>query len=173
MIHFIVILFWFFSYHKWSWAFFSYIVEPFVFAFQSTVFISFASFLIGLDLSIFKNLFHYFIVNLQCCISFWCPAKWFGHIYIFFSFSYYYIYIFFQARDQIGATAISLCTATATQDPSHVCNLHHSSRQCWMLNPLSEVRDQTYNLVVPSQIHFHCATTGTQFILWFIIGYCI
>ena len=27
--------------------------------------------------------------------------------------------------------------ATATQDPSHVCSLHHSSQQCWILNQLS------------------------------------
>ena len=31
-------------------------------------------------------------------------------------------------------------TTTATQDPSLVCNLHHSSRQCRILNPLSEAR---------------------------------
>ena len=31
-------------------------------------------------------------------------------------------------------------TATATQDPSHICNLHHSSQWCWILNPLSEAR---------------------------------
>ena len=36
--------------------------------------------------------------------------------------------------------------ATATPDPSHVCNPHHSSWQYWILNPLSEARDQTvYN----------------------------
>ena len=34
-------------------------------------------------------------------------------------------------------------TATATQDPSHMCNLHHSLWQCQILNPLSEARDQT------------------------------
>ena len=43
---------------------------------------------------------------------------------------------------------------TATQDPSLVCELHHSSRQSWILNPLGEARDQTHNLVVPSQICF-------------------
>ena len=32
-------------------------------------------------------------------------------------------------------------TATAMQDPSCVCNLHHSSRQCQILNPLSKARD--------------------------------
>ena len=32
-------------------------------------------------------------------------------------------------------------TATATPDPSHVCDLHHSSRQCHILNPLSKAKD--------------------------------
>ena len=32
-------------------------------------------------------------------------------------------------------------TATATQDPSHVCDLDHSSRQLGILNPLSEAGD--------------------------------
>ena len=34
-------------------------------------------------------------------------------------------------------------TATATSDPSCVCNLHHSSQQRWILNTLSEARYQT------------------------------
>ena len=34
-------------------------------------------------------------------------------------------------------------TATATLDLSHNCNLHHSSWQCWMLNPPSKARDCT------------------------------
>ena len=33
--------------------------------------------------------------------------------------------------------------AAAMQDPSRVCNLHHSPQQCWILNPLSEARGQT------------------------------
>ena len=48
-----------------------------------------------------------------------------------------------QARGQIGATAVAKATATATPDPSHVCNLHESSWQCQILNPLNEARDQT------------------------------
>ena len=35
----------------------------------------------------------------------------------------------------------SCARATAMQDPSHVCNLNHSSRQPQILNPLSEARD--------------------------------
>ena len=34
-------------------------------------------------------------------------------------------------------------TATATQDLSFICNLHHSPWQCQILNPLSKARDQT------------------------------
>ena len=32
-------------------------------------------------------------------------------------------------------------TVAATPDPSHVCDLHHSSWQCQIFNPLSEARD--------------------------------
>ena len=42
--------------------------------------------------------------------------------------------------------------ATAMQDLSRVCELHHSSRQRQILNPLSEARDRTCNLMVPSRI---------------------
>ena len=42
--------------------------------------------------------------------------------------------------------------ATATRDPSRVCNLHHRSRQRRILNPLSKGRDRTRNLMVSSRI---------------------
>ena len=34
-------------------------------------------------------------------------------------------------------------TAVAMPDPSHVCNLHHSSQQYQILNPLSRASDRT------------------------------
>ena len=43
-------------------------------------------------------------------------------------------------------------TTTAMPDPSHICNLHHSSQQRWIFNPLSEVRDGTCILMVTSRI---------------------
>ena len=43
-------------------------------------------------------------------------------------------------------------TATATPDPSRVCNLYYSSWQHRILNPLSKARNRTRNLMVPS--HF-------------------
>ena len=50
---------------------------------------------------------------------------------------------------------------TATPDLSHVCDLYHSSRPRWILNPLSKARDQTCNLMVASQTCFCCSTMGT------------
>ena len=52
-------------------------------------------------------------------------------------------------------------TATATPDPSRVCDLHHSSQKHQILNPLSKARDRTCNLMVTSWIHFRCTTMGT------------
>ena len=61
-----------------------------------------------------------------------------------------------QARGQMGPTAACL---------------HHCSQQCQMLNLLSEARDQTGKLLVPSQLHFHCATMGTIIIFFcFFLG---
>ena len=48
---------------------------------------------------------------------------------------------------------LAYATATATPDLSHVCNLHHSSQQRWIFNPLSEARDQT---CIHVDSHFVC-----------------
>ena len=55
-----------------------------------------------------------------------------------------------QSKLQLATYA----TATTTWDPSRICDLHHSSQQCLVLNPLSEARAGTHNLMVPSQIRF-------------------
>ena len=62
---------------------------------------------------------------------------------------------------------LTYTTATATQDPSRICDLHHSSQQRQILNPLSKARDRTLNLMVPNQICFCYATTGTPIIYRF------
>ena len=61
----------------------------------------------------------------------------------------------FQARGvELELQLPAYTTATETQDPSHIYDLHHSSRQCWILNPLSEARDQTHILMDTSRIRF-------------------
>ena len=52
-------------------------------------------------------------------------------------------------------------TATATWDPSLICNLHHGSQQWQILNLLSEARDITHVLMDTSWVHYHWATMGT------------
>ena len=54
-----------------------------------------------------------------------------------------------QSELQLPAFA----TATATADLS-ACDLHHRARQRWILNPLSEARDQTRILMDTSQVCF-------------------
>ena len=66
-----------------------------------------------------------------------------------------------QATGLIGAVTPAYATATATQDSSHVCDLHHSSQQCQILNSLSKAKDRTHILVDTSQVHQPLSTTGT------------
>ena len=69
-----------------------------------------------------------------------------------------------KSEPHLPATA----TATAMQDPGHVCHLHHGSQQRWILNPLSEARDRPYNLMVT---RFCCATVGTPVFWPFMFNY--
>ena len=52
-------------------------------------------------------------------------------------------------------------TATAIADPIHVCNLHHSSQQCRVRNPLNQTRDWTHIPMDTSRVRFCRTTTGT------------
>ena len=53
-----------------------------------------------------------------------------------------------QSELQLPVTA----TATATWDLSRICDLHQSSQQRQIFNPLSEATDRTYILMDTSQI---------------------
>ena len=50
---------------------------------------------------------------------------------------------------------------TATPDPSHICNLHHSSQQCRILNPTEQGQDRTCVLIDTSWVHYCWATMET------------
>ena len=94
------------------------------------------------------------------------PRVWTFFCFLFFFFSFVFLGPHSQHMEvpRLGVWLelhLPACTtATATPDPSCVCDLHHSSSQRRILNPLSEARDQTRNLMVPSWIHFHCTTMG-------------
>ena len=58
---------------------------------------------------------------------------------------------------------LAYTTAAAKEDLSHVCDLHHSSRQHQILNPRSKARDQTLFLMDTSWIRLPCATRETPY----------
>ena len=62
-------------------------------------------------------------------------------------------------------------TAKATRGPSHVCDLHHSSHQLWILNPPSETRDRTASLWILVGFVNHWATMGTPVVRFLAIDY--
>ena len=57
-----------------------------------------------------------------------------------------------QARGLIGAVATGLRQSHSNAGSEPHRNLHHSSRQRRIVNPLSKGRDRTCNLMVPSRI---------------------
>ena len=70
---------------------------------------------------------------------------------------------------QLELQLLAYITRTARQDASPDCSLHHSSRQCRVLNPLSVARDGTHNPMVAGWIRFHCAKMGTPISFYYII----
>ena len=62
---------------------------------------------------------------------------------------------------------LAYATATAMQDLSYVWDLHYSSWQWQVPNPLSKARDWICILIDTSQIHFHWATMGTPKVILF------
>ena len=58
-------------------------------------------------------------------------------------------------------------TATAVQDPSLICDLHHSSQQHQIPDPLGEAKHRTCFFMDTSQICFRCTTTGIPCVYFF------
>ena len=72
--------------------------------------------------------------------------------FLFFFFFFFFAFIlglhlWHMEVSQLGVElelqVLANTTDTATGDPSHICDLHHSSQQRQILNSLSEARDQT------------------------------
>ena len=69
-----------------------------------------------------------------------------------YAISFFFFCLFRAAPEAYeGSQARGLIRATAMPDLSLIFDLHHSSQQCQILSPLSEARDGTCNLTVPSR----------------------
>ena len=60
-----------------------------------------------------------------------------------------------QASGQLELQPLAYAIARATPDASHVCNLHYSSRQHQIFNPLSRARDRTQVPTDTNQVCYH------------------
>ena len=69
---------------------------------------------------------------------------------------------------QVEAVADSLHHSHSNTDASRIWDLHPSSWQSRLLNPLREARDRAHNLMVPSRIRFYSATMRTPSLLQFL-----
>ena len=92
-----------------------------------------------------------------------CLYKWFFSSFFLSFFSFLFLSFFFFLglhpwhmevprlgfKSELQLPAYT--TATITQDPSHNCDLHHSSQQCHIPFPLSEARDRTHILMDTSR----------------------
>ena len=109
-----------------------------------------------------------------------------GRIFLVVAFSLSSLYLFFclfilglhpwhmevtRLGVELELQLMAYATAIAMPDLSHVCDLHHSSWQCWILNPLSKARDWTHVLMATSQICFYWATIGTPPLITLNISY--
>ena len=77
-------------------------------------------------------------------------------------FLFYFCFLELHLQHIVSHAGVKLelqLPATAMGDPSHVCDLYHSSRQCWILNILS--LDRTCILMDTSWFYFCCTTMGT------------
>ena len=84
-------------------------------------------------------------------LQLFCKLLFFVCLFVFFLGSHpWHMEVPSLGTEELQVSAYT--TATATPDPSRVCDLHHGSWQCWILNSLSEARDQTRNLMVPSRV---------------------
>ena len=116
--------------------------------------------------------------NCFCFFKAICLMFFVGNIFsfclsFFLSFFFFFFFLVFLEphlwlRGQIGAMVAGYTIATAMWDPSGVCDLHHSSQQHQILNPLIEAKDQTCSLMDTSWVFYHWATMGTPQNLFFL-----
>ena len=98
---------------------------------------------------------------------------WINSVWVFFSPLFFSLEPYLQHAEflklgiKLKLQLLVYTTATTSWDPSHICNLHHSSQQCCILNPQSKARDPNCILMDTSQVCYHWATMGfVSFFKW-------
>ena len=69
-------------------------------------------------------------------------------------------------ESELQLPACSTATATATQDLGHICNLHTSSQQRHIRNPLSRAVDQTPILMDTSRVFNPLSHNGNSLVVF-------
>ena len=90
---------------------------------------------------------HKHCVHINCCLflCFFC--------FVLFCFVFVFLgpHLWRMEVPRLGVQSelqlLFYTTATATRDLRRICDLRHSSRPHWILNPLSEARDPTHILL--------------------------
>ena len=130
---------------------------------------------------LFYNDFYFsIIVGLHCSVNFLLYSnvtQLHIHVYLFF--------FFLGPRPwhmkvpRLGVESelqlLAYATALTMQDPSHVCNLHHSSQPTQILNSFREARDGNFISMGTSWVCYHRATMGSpyfQHILYMRLTFC-
>ena len=97
-----------------------------------------------------------------------CQLTWF----CFCSFLFLFVFVFLgphlrhlevprlRVKLELQLPAYTHSHSNTGSEPSRVCDLHHSSGQHQILNPLSQARDWTCILMKASQICFHWTSMG-------------
>ena len=115
-------------------------------------------YLLSLSLALIYCLLPIIYPIIQCLIF---PARLLMLSFLSFLFCFVFVLFFFfraapmayeGSRARVKSELQLPVYTTATQDLSCIYDLHHSSQQHQILNPLSEARDQARNLMVTSWI---------------------
>ena len=106
----------------------------------------------------FTSIHSAFLDSPEFCQSLLLTLFFLAGLYLFIYFALLGMHLWHREVPRLGAESeLQLpvyTTATAMEDVSHVCDLHYSSQQCSILNPLSKARDQTCNLMDISWVHY-------------------
>jgi len=111
----------------------------------------------------FKSFWFIFVCGVWVCSSFldfhasvqFCQHHWLRKLSLFHFIIFFLFFlsphlkqmeVFGWPGVQFKLQMAAYTIAMPMPDQSHICEIHHSLWQCWILNQLSEARDQTYNL---------------------------